>query len=135
MVEQKDTLSPMAQQIETNERIRTMTKELILPNDTEVPQLKLMPGDKEGNWLWNMGINTVFLCRPKGVKDKDQYNRVVELIEHNEMELHVEDRRPRSGSVRLLSNLNQEHRTWVDSALFSTRFDLVEVLYYEEPSD
>lgn len=104
---------------------QTPKTDLILPEEENVLQLKLLPGGKDGNWLWNLNYSAVFLCRPKAQKMKNQFGAVIDVEEHNLMELHVDDKEPRGLCVCLFTNLNEENYTWVDSRLFSERFDLV----------
>ena len=115
-----------------------MEQKLILPEQKEedlidqednITQLKLLPGGKDGNWLWKLHVGAVFLTRPRPQKAKDAYGRIIDIQEHNLMQLEIVVKEPKGLVIKLYSSLNEEHYTWEDSKLFSERFDLVTILY------
>lgn len=100
-----------------------MENKLILPDEEPKPVLKLLPGDKEGNWLWKREVGEVFLCRVKPYVDPRTNKKVVDMgLDQYEVDTKWDIGR----CVRLVSTLNEPgFIKWVDSEEFSKAVDLV----------
>lgn len=76
--------------------------------------------EPDNDWLWYLPIGTVFLAAPP--PERDQYGRMMKST--GLMEFHVFDKKERgmNRAVKLLTNLNAEAFSWVDSRVFSASF-------------
>lgn len=99
-----------------------MEKKLILPDEEPRTVLKLLPGDKDGNWLWKREIGEVFLCRAKMFDPKT--NKKINDIGLDQYE--VSTKYEIGKCVKLIGTLNEPFFVkWVDSEEFSKAVELI----------
>ncbi len=112
-----------------------MTNKLIIPEteeETNVVSLETDFAEADTDWLWGLPIGTVFLMAQRPQQVKDRFNRDHTIKDHNLGEYHIIDKDYYKGakSVKLLTNLNEDHKSWVDSEVFSNSFILTSVRHY-----
>ncbi len=93
-------------------------------------ETKKFPEEPDRDWLWYLPVGTVFLAAPP--PERDQYGRMSKST--GLMEFHVFDKREKgmNRAVKLLTNLNQEAFSWVDSRVFSAAFNRHMSLFGDE---
>src|ERR1700734_403963 len=116
-----------------------MSEKLVIPEGVEVEpvvedNVVLLRPDIEstdGDWLWGIPIGSVFLMAQRPQYVKDRWHKEHAIYDHNLGEYHVLDRDLWHGrkNVKLLNNMNEEHKSWVESKVFSSNFILASIRY------